>query len=78
MELYRGDSHTFMLAGSDFTDPRCVSKMAIAGKLHEIVVAMELFSLSQGATQVHEELGNARRAIDASDEQAEGACGGTP
>lgn len=74
MELYRGDTHEFMMKGVPFPRPRCMAKTSVAGKLHEVVSAFELYALSQGMGELISEVRDARRQIENAPEQTGAEC----
>jgi len=70
MELYHGGTRSFMLAGDESPHHRCVAKVAVAGKLHEVISALELMALTLNLTELRESIREGRIALDASDEQS--------
>jgi hypothetical protein len=60
MELFTGQTHTFMLGGHESPQARCDAKVAIAGKLHETLIALELMAVTRGIDNLITELGAAR------------------
>jgi len=66
MELYNGLENRFMLSGHTAERPREIARTAVAGKLHEVITALEMMSLLSDNTGLQRELTEARRALDAS------------
>ncbi len=78
MELYHGGTKEFEVAGTAWQRTRCVAKTAVAGKLHEVLVALEYMAALAGNSEVHAEVRAARHRLDASNEQSLGPCADIP
>ena len=68
MELYDGARHRFATRGVDYEERIDVAMVAVAGKLHEVVTALEFMSLVPGMEALRPEIAEARRRLDASGE----------
>ena len=67
-ELYHGGEHRFATSGVDYEERINVARVTVAGKLHEVVKALEFMALMPGMEDLRDEIGEARRTLDASDE----------
>jgi hypothetical protein len=74
MELFTGQTHTFMLGGHESPQARCDVKIAIAGKLHETLVALELMAMTRRMDNLITKLGTARQRLEESGEQSDNDC----
>lgn len=68
MELYNPRTGRFMMAGHESSDKRRNFVEAVAGKLHEVVFAIELTAGICGHADIYEEARAARHALDAAEE----------
>jgi hypothetical protein len=74
MELYRGDSHAFMLAGTDFERNRCIAQAAVVGKTHEVLAALNVMAMSRNDRALNDELLAELRRLTDSNEQSGADC----
>lgn len=73
MQLYHGGIKAFKTRGTDDdVEGLRVAKAAVAGKLHEVLVALEFMANLWGLSDLHAELREARRGLDTSREQSLG------
>ena len=68
MELYDGSENIFVLDGHKAERPKETARTAVAGKLHEVISALEIMSSFYDNADLRRELAEARRALDASGE----------
>jgi hypothetical protein len=71
MELYTGNGHRFMLDGHESDDYIVTMMRAVAGKLHEVVVAFELSATAFQAWQLVARIRSSRHALERSGEQSQ-------
>ena len=68
MELYNGYEHRFMLNGHEAEERKAIPRTAVAGKLHEVISALEMLALFSDSPDLRNELREARQSLDASQE----------
>jgi hypothetical protein len=68
MELYDGYNNSFVLNGHDAEEPKAAARTAVAGKLHEVIIALDMMGLFSDNVDLRRELAEAIRALDASHE----------
>jgi len=68
MELYNGYDNSFVLDGHESEEQKAIARTAVAGKLHEVVSALEIMASFSDNFSLQEELREARHALDASQE----------
>jgi hypothetical protein len=68
MELFTGENYSFMLRGHDSPRAKCIAKTAVAGKLHEVLAALELMAFTRGQKELVERLASRRMELHASRE----------
>ncbi|MBE3143700.1 MAG: hypothetical protein IMZ61_07240 [Planctomycetes bacterium] len=68
MELYNGYDNSFVLDGHDAEEPKDSVRTSVAGKLHEVIFALEIMSSFSDNVGLRQELREARRVLDASQE----------
>jgi len=68
MELFTGESCSFMLRGHNSPRAKCIAKTAVAGKLHEVLSALELMAFTRGRTELVDRLASVRVGLHASRE----------
>lgn len=68
MELYDVSENKFVLNGHEAERPRAVVRTAVAGKLHEVISALEIMGSFSDNADLRRELTEARRILDASGE----------
>jgi len=71
MELYHGGRHEFMLRGHESSQHRCLCRVAVAGKLHEVVVACRYIAIIQHNQALCDEIRRALKRLEDSGEQTE-------
>lgn len=74
MELYTGDGHRFMLAGHESKRHRCYTMVAVVGKLHEVLTALEFMALTKKDEGLHASIRESRHELEASEEQSGSRC----
>jgi hypothetical protein len=68
MELYSGRDNSFMLNGHESEQHMDIARASVAGKLHEVVSALEMMALMSDNRALYEEIREGRRSLDASEE----------
>jgi len=63
MELYNGRDNRFMLSGHEAEEPKATARTAVAGKLHEAIVALGMMALFSDNADLRHEITDARRAL---------------
>jgi hypothetical protein len=71
MELFDPKVGVFLMSGHPSADRRSEFHDAIAGKLHEVVVAIGLTAAALGAKTVHAQANEAREALDAEEDYSD-------
>ena len=66
MELYAGPTRGFMVRGNESARSRCVSKGSVAGKVYEVLAALELMAITRGMGDLRERIAAGRDELDAS------------
>jgi hypothetical protein len=74
MELFTGRTRTFMMRGHESPRHRCMAKVAVAGKLHEVIGALEFMALSRRLVPLHATIRGARHELYASQEESGDGC----
>lgn len=74
MELYHGGRHEFMLRGHESTRSCCIQRVAVASKLHEVVLSCALIAKCLGDSKLHEEILAELKKLRESDEQDGSRC----
>jgi hypothetical protein len=74
MELFTGRTRTFMMVGHESPRHRCMAKVAVAGKLHEVIGALELMALSRRLVPLHATIRSSRHELYGSREEAGDGC----
>lgn len=69
MELYHGGRHEFMLQGHESNQHRFVCRVAVAGKLHEVVVACHLIAKIQDNQPLCDDIRRSLKRLEDSGEQ---------
>jgi hypothetical protein len=75
MELYDGRVNKFMLRGHKGDRNLCIAKASIAGKLHEVVLAMGFMAHTAGEEALYQEICLALHELEKSNEQSQGSDG---
>lgn len=70
MELYHGGRNEFLTRGHDWPRRLCVARVSVAGKLHEVVSALEFIALLVRDEALHSEIRDGRRRLEASAEES--------
>ena len=68
MELFSGRDYRFMVAGNESPRAICLAKVSVAGKLHEVVAALEFMALARGLEALHDSIRKGRHALERSEE----------
>ena len=76
MELFRGDQQRFMLRGHDSARHRCIAKTSVAGKLHEVLIALEFMAMTRQLDPLIAEIRSNRHELERSSEQSGQLCRG--
>lgn len=63
-----------MMTGHESEHHRCIAKTSVAGKLHEVIAALEFMSITRGLGPLVATIDAARRELTASDEQSGANC----
>ncbi len=74
MELFTGRTGRFMMTGHESLRHRCMAKVSVAGKLHEVVGALELMALSRRLAPLSATIYRARHELEASNEESGADC----
>ncbi len=74
MELYSGETHRFMLGGHESERHRCVARTSVAGKLHEVVAALEYMAITRRLDSLTVMIDAARRELVQSQEESGAYC----
>jgi len=74
MELFTGRTYTFMLAGHESIRHRCMVKVAVAGKLTEVLGALGLMAVSRKQVPLFVTIRQAMHDLDASHEDTDDDC----
>jgi hypothetical protein len=74
MELFTGATYSFMLRKNESPHANRVAKALVAGKLHEVFVALELMLLTRGHRELVERLSTIRLELHASAESTGRDC----
>ena len=74
MELYSGLTKSFMLSGNESVRSQCVAKVSVAGKLYEVIVALELMAITRELEDLRERTREGRKELDGSEEQSSAPC----
>jgi hypothetical protein len=74
MELY--DGRRFMLTGNHFTHAKCQTKVAIATKLNEALIAFRFISAPRGLFEIDAKIRQASKKVEASQEDTSLPCAG--
>jgi hypothetical protein len=74
MELYDGVTGKFLTRGVGSPRRMCVAKVGVAGKLYEVVVALEFMVLIQRDEELHIQIHSARKRLEASQEESGEQC----
>ena len=74
MELFAGPMG-FLMQGHKSNHHTCVAKVAVAGKLKEVLAALRFMAVTRAMGQTYRELGAAYDRIDRSGEDAGAPCG---
>lgn len=76
MELFTGESMTFMLTGSHSERQRCATKTAVAGRLVESLHALRFMAITRQLNELQAELRRAADSVDTAGEQSGVPCRG--
>jgi hypothetical protein len=74
MELYTGSGHRFMLSGHESERHRCFTKVAVVGKLYEVLAALEFMALAKKDQTLHASIRESRHELEESNEQSGTRC----
>lgn len=78
MELYHGGKGEFLTRGHDWERRLCVARVGVAGKLHEVICALEFMALAARDVQLHTQIRAGRHRLDASGDQRGARCRDMP
>jgi hypothetical protein len=67
-ELYHGGMQSFITGGINYQERLRIAKIAVSGKLHEVIVALELIALVTENKSLKDDISEARRQFDESGE----------
>lgn len=76
MELFTGRTNTFMLRQNESAQHRCATLTAVAGKLHEVLVALAFMTMSRRDQELYESIRAAIRELEESGEGTRKYCEG--
>jgi len=76
MELYSGKTHRFMMTGHESAKHRCIAKTSVAGKLHEVIAALEFMAITRKLPTLTATIDAARCELTSSNEQSGAPCDG--
>jgi len=76
MELFTGETDRFMMAGHKSATYHCISKTSVAGKLHEVVVALEYMAITRKMQPLVATIDAARLELTKSNEESGADCEG--
>lgn len=74
MELFTGATYSFMLNKNESPQGNCVAKVAVAGKLHEVFVALEMMAFTRGQRELGQHLLEMRLDLAGSSEATGRDC----
>jgi len=74
MALFTGRTYTFMLAGNDSLHHRCMMKVAVAGKLTEVLGSLGLMAVSRKQVPLVMTIRQAMHDLNASNEDSGDDC----
>ncbi|MHB1864195.1 MAG: hypothetical protein ACYCVL_14680 [Gemmatimonadaceae bacterium] len=74
MELYHGGDGAFMLSGHKGEQGRCIARTAVAGKLHEVLIAVRFMAMTRRMRPLADELAQALARLVSSDEMSSEPC----
>jgi len=74
MELFTGETMSFMMSGSVSARARCVAKTAVAGKAVEAFNSLRFMAMTRKLADLQAEIRVVTDAIDAAGEQSGGSC----
>ncbi len=72
MELFTGETHTFMLNGHKSSRVQAATRAGVAGKLHEVIVALALMASTRKMISLSSSLQDMLQRLEKSDEQSGG------
>ena len=76
MELYSGLTNQFMLHGHESKRYICSAKTSVAGKLKEFLNALRIMAITRHVQALHDEINEAWKRLDASQEDVGVLCRG--
>lgn len=74
MELYTGRTHTFMMTGHESARHRCIARSSVAGKLYEVLAALQFMAITRQLSTLAMQIRQARHDLEASAEQSGAEC----
>lgn len=74
MELFSGRDYRFMVTGNESPRALCVAKVSVAGKLHEVIAALEFMALTRRLEALHFAIMTGRHALEQSEENSGRQC----
>jgi hypothetical protein len=74
MELFTGRDWRFMMKGQESQRHQCMSRVSVAGKLYEVLAALEMMAMSRERAALAMKIRQARNDLDASSEQGGANC----
>jgi hypothetical protein len=74
MELFNGAANSFVLGKNYSPRANCVTRAAVAGKLHEVFAALELMALTRGHRELMQRLSEIRLELHRSGEPTGRDC----
>ena len=74
MELFNGRNWRFMMKGQESRRHQCMIRTSVAGKLYEVLAALEMMAMSRELAALAMKIRQARNDLDASGEQSGANC----